>query len=78
MKRVLTDEAVDHILSVWANVGPDAARKLAPGYGITELYIGKLASRRKVKCKKPKPKIRRKRCDDPRWQWAIERGAIVA
>jgi hypothetical protein len=75
VKRVLTDEAVDHILSVWADVGPAAARKLAPGYGITELYVGKLASRRGVKCKRPKPKKRRG--PDPRWQWAIERGRVV-
>lgn len=75
--NILTKEALDHILDTYANVGGDAARALAPQYGIKPVYVKKLAVVHGVKVKRKPPKKRVLRGDkDPRWQIAVERGSI--
>ncbi len=73
--NILTKEAVNDLLDTYAARGGDAARALAPKYGIKPSYVKKLAVKHGVRNRrigrKPRPV-------DPRWQWAIERGAVVA
>lgn len=71
----LSPEARAHILETYATIGAGAARELATKYGIKPTYVRHMAKRNGVKAKRAN---RQKRWMDPRWQWAIERGAIVA
>lgn len=72
--NILTKEAINHLLDVWANVGPDEARALAPRYGVKPAYVRKLACLHGVKAKRKEKEA----ATDPRWQWAIERGPVLA
>lgn len=72
---ILTREATNDLLDTYANIGPDAARELAPRYGIKATYVKKLAYQHGVRAKR-KPKIQSQR--DRRWQLAIQRGAVIA
>lgn len=74
---ILTREALDHILNTYANHGGAEARALAPVYGIQPSYVKKLASIHGVKVRL---KYARKRVHfaAPRWQWARQRGSVVA
>lgn len=72
---ILTREATNEILDTYANIGPEAARELAPKYGIKPTYVKKLACEHGVRAKR-KPKIQSQR--DRRWQLAIQRGAVLA
>jgi hypothetical protein len=72
--NILTKEAINDLLDTWANVGTDEARALAPKYGVKPAYVRKLACLHGVKAKRKEPKV----ATDPRWQWAIERGAVLA
>jgi hypothetical protein len=85
----LDKKAIDHILDVYANVGGDEARALAPVYGITTVYVKKLACMHGVKVKRKvnhKPETIKKRLgkgkprqwNDPRWQRAAEIGPVLA
>ena len=72
--NILTKEALNHLLRVYAEEGGDAARALAPSYGVGPKYIRKLACKHGVKVKRKRSKA--KTNTDRRWQWAIERGAV--
>lgn len=78
--NILTREAIDHLLRVYAEESPDAARALAPGYGIKPEYVKKLACNHGVRSRrrgrKPRQYKRYPDAIDPRWQRAIERGAV--
>lgn len=77
--NILTKEAINDLLDTYANRGGDAARALAPKYGIKPIYVKKLAQVHGVKAPSRKPRKRRpRRQNDPRWQWAVERGAVLA
>jgi hypothetical protein len=77
--NILTKEAIDDLLNTWSSAGPAAARALAPKYGIKPVYVKKLAVIHKVKAKRKEPSPKKLRGHlDPRWQLAIERGAVVA
>jgi len=82
MTVILTRDAIDHLLSVYAEIGPAAARELAPKYGVGSKYVRKLACMHKVKAKPRKLKTRKLKRHpidtDPRWKWAIERGPVFA
>lgn len=73
--NILTKDALNHILDTYETLGPAAARELAPGYGINPKYVRKLACVHGVKAKRKGWRVRR---EDPRWQWARERGAVLA
>lgn len=77
---ILTRTAIDHILQVYGEQGPSAARALAPRYGVKPTYIRKLAAKHGVRAKLKSKPGRRRAPDhlDPRWHWAISRGAVVA
>lgn len=76
--NILTKEAVNHLLTTYAEVGGDAARALAPRYGIKPTYVRQLAVAHKVKVKRKDPSPKKLRgARDPRWQRAIERGSVI-
>jgi hypothetical protein len=76
---MLTRIQIDHILKVYEEVGPDAARELAPRYGVRPTYVRKLASKHGVKAKRKGPRLYRRIPDhlDPRWKWAEQRGVVT-
>jgi hypothetical protein len=77
---ILNKQQLNHLLDVYQNQGADAARALAPGYGIKPGYVKRLASKHSVKAKRQGAK-RRKRLPayaDPRWQRAKAIGVVVA
>jgi hypothetical protein len=78
MATILSKEQLSHILRVYAEDSPAAARELAPGYGILPSYVKKLANIHRVKCKKRIRGANKKPSGhaDPRWLWAVERGEI--
>jgi hypothetical protein len=77
--NILSKEAVNHLLDTYATKGGGAARALAPKYGIKPIYVKKLACKHGVKAPARKPRKRKLRgAKDPRWQWAVERGGVVA
>lgn len=77
--NILTKEAVNDLLDTYATCGGDAARALAPKYGIKPVYVKKLARVHGVKAKRKEPRQKKQRNqNDPRWQWAVERGAVLA
>jgi len=75
--NILTKEALNDLLDTYASQGGDAARALAPKYGIKPVYVKKLAVKHGVRHRRigRKP-YQHKR--DHRWAWAIERGAVLA
>ena len=80
--NILTKEAINDLLDTYASQGGDAARALAPKYGIKPGYVKKLAVKHGVRTRAIGPRSRHykptPRAQDPRWLWAIERGAVVA
>ena len=82
MTAILTKEAINDLLDTYAARGADAARALAPKYGIKPSYVKKLAVKHGVRTRPIGPRSRHYEhvppAPDPRWQWAIERGAVIA
>jgi len=92
-KMFLTKPQLNHILKVYAEVGGDAARELAPRYGIKPVYVKKLASIHGVKVKRKEakgPRESKKRINweqfkfnkthdafNPRWEKAIKSGPVL-
>lgn len=76
---ILARQAIDHILQVYAEQGPAAARALAPHYGVKPTYIKRLAYKCGVKAKRkgPPPRKRPPYHLDPRWKRALEVGEVV-
>ncbi len=81
-RNTLTRVGLDHILKIYAEEGPAAARLLAPQYGINPKYVRNLASVHRVKAKLKHPPVSKYKrypdAIDPRWKWAIERGPVFA
>jgi hypothetical protein len=81
MATILTKQQINHLLEVYHNDGPDAARKLAPQYGVKPAYVKKLAFQHGVRVKlRGRDYVMPKRLPsyaDPRWQRARAIGAVV-
>ena len=86
--RNIPVEVRNEILRVYQRDGIDAAGKLAVLNGLTYRYPSKIASRYGVPHKRSRKytaaekaafrnRGRRDDSNDPRWAWAIERGAVV-
>lgn len=77
------------ILRVYQEQGPAAARKFCLSLGLCGGYYVSLAYSRGVSRPKSKPLTAKQKADmravipaddwnDPRWQWAIDRGGVIA
>ena len=82
MAVILTKAQLNHLLDVYETQGSDAARKLAPQYGVKPTYVKKLASVHKVRAKRqganPRWQKRIPQHLDPRWERARSIGPVVA
>lgn len=82
-RYILTKEQISHIHIVYSTQGGDAARKLAPGYGIKASYVHKLCFMHGVKAKRPinnqqEKNAKKRRQNDLRWERAKAIGPIIA
>lgn len=82
MTKILSDNQLADILYTWATIGPDAARELAPKYGVKTTYIKKLAKDYKVRAARKRNQDhncqrRIPRDQDPRWERAKAIGMII-
>ena len=77
MAATLTKAQLNNLLDVYRHQGGDAARELAPQYGITPTYVRKLASIHGIKAKR-KGSRRPRSVNDPRWERARAIGSVVA
>jgi hypothetical protein len=71
----------DQLVITYLEVGSDAARAMAIDLGVSPRYVAKLLRQRGIdNTTKRGAKMGRPRDDkhDPRWQWAIQRGAVIA
>lgn len=85
-----TEEQRLEILRVYKHGGVRAAESLCISLGLSRRYYSSLASARGVAVRKSRPltpaekeqmRAMRPRGDDhldPRWQWAISRGSVIA
>jgi hypothetical protein len=71
----------DQLVITYLETGSDAARAMAIDLGVSPRYVAKLLRQRGIdNTTKRGAKMGRPRDDkdDPRWQWAIQRGAVIA
>lgn len=84
----VTEAQRQEILRIYKIEGVNAASALCVSLGLHPRYYSGLASGRGVAKKKSKPltpeqkakmrsQVYREDCNDPRWAWAIARGAVV-
>jgi Ni,Fe-hydrogenase III small subunit len=89
MKRDVTEEMRQEILRAYEAGGPAPAKALGVEMGLCAHYYSALAHRRGVSKKRSKPLTAEQKAamrrsipiddsGDKRWQWAIERGPVVA
>jgi hypothetical protein len=89
MKKEVTETLRQEILRVYKAEGPTAAAAFCAEKGLSRGYYSALACRRGVAVKKSKPLTAAQKAamrqrspvddsHDKRWQWAIERGPVVA
>lgn len=82
MKPKITEEQRQQILSVFRSDRRKAI-DLALSFGLSRSYPTALAHHRGIKTSAPRlctfqpRKVCRSDWDDPRWAWAIDRGAIL-
>jgi hypothetical protein len=77
----LTPEQREELLALYLT-DRAASRRMARALGVSRSYCAELANRRGLKSALPfknrgAPKYSED-ANDPRWRWAIERGAVVA
>jgi hypothetical protein len=75
----VTDDQRELLISTYLRDGYDAAAPLAVEYGVSPRHVAKLLRRRGIKNttkrgRKPGSEAGK---NNPRWRWAIERGAVV-
>jgi hypothetical protein len=69
------------LLTVYHKVGTDDARKLAARMGVTPNHLRKLAWKNGVRARMPEGERWRPSHavdNDPRWEWAKQRGPVLA
>lgn len=80
-RPTLNPAQLKELLRVYNQVGPEAARKLAPSMGISPGFVRKLAWKNRVRARMPEGERWRPNHtveDDPRWEWAKQRGPVLA
>ena len=70
----------DELLKLYLAQGYEAAKPLAESYGIQARYLARLARRNGYHnnyVRKDRVKVKKSSPQDPRWNWAIERGSVI-
>lgn len=89
MKRDVTEAMRLDVLRVYKDKGPAAAAAYCAEIGLGRSYYSALAYRRGLTRKKSKPLTPEQKAEmrriipvddshDKRWQWAVDRGPVVA
>jgi hypothetical protein len=75
----LTKRQIEELLSSYRNMGLQATKQLAISFGIAPRYLARLARRNGYanNYQYGRVYVRKSSWQDPRWQRAIERGAIL-
>jgi hypothetical protein len=70
----LTEGQRAELVEIYTRDGMNGVEALARRYGVTAKHVANIASDMGIR-RQPN---RRQTEQDPRWSWAIERGAVVA
>jgi len=75
----LTEPQRVELLALYLSGGFAATKHIAESYGVHPRYLAQLARKHGHKNNYPKTRpTYRRSSKDTRWQWAVERGAVIA